>query len=118
MVQNSCCCGLFTLKIAIYLITLCIFLEALFIFNTAILSSMRGDLISMIEWGIFAAYMVCVVSLIKAICNDTRQNRKQATFSIIAATFIMVMLIFGCFIWIFTSFETAFPYMKSRHDKE
>ena len=116
MAETFCLC--FSQKFGITLITAFMLFEALFMLNSAIQSTGRSELISFVDWGCFTADAISVLSLLKAIMNDTRENRKQANFSIVTATFIMIILIGLRIAWIFIDFNSAYPYMRHKSDKE
>ena len=92
--------------------------EALFMLNFALESTSRGELISFVDWGCFTADMVSVFSLVRALLYDSKSNRKQASFSIVTATLVMLMLIGLNIVWILIDIDSAYPYLKRKTDKQ
>ena len=66
------CCFCFSQKFGITLITVAMIIEALIMFKFGLDSINRGEIISFVGWGIFTADLMCIISLVKAIMNDTR----------------------------------------------
>ena len=85
--------------------------------NFALESTSRGELISFVDWGCFTADMVSVFSLVRALLYDSKSNRKQASFSIVTATLVMLMLIGLNIVWILIDIDSAYPYLKRKTDK-
>ena len=115
--DSSCCCCL-SQRVGMSLITFVMFTEALFMLNFAIMSTQRGEIISFVDWGIFTADMISVFMLLRALCYDSRHNRRQACFSIVVATFVLILLMALTLIWIVFDIDSAYPYLRHRTDKE
>ena len=117
MADTTCCCC-FPQRFGIILITLFMLFETLFILKFALDSTSRRETISFVNWGCFIAYMVSVFSLVRALLYDSKSNRKQACFSIVTATLVMLMLIGISIVWILIDVDSAYPYLKHKTDKQ